>query len=180
VARFNDVTRESLDADGQAAYDMIVGSRGAVIGPYRPLLNVPPLAKGVADLGSQIRFAGLLPGADRELAICAAGREMESRFEWTAHEPIALREGTRPEALEIIRTRGSLDGLTPRERTIVDVVLALFRQHALTDALFERARVELGEKELMELVVLAGYYGMISFVLSAYAVPLPEGRKPPF
>jgi 4-carboxymuconolactone decarboxylase len=65
--------------------------------------------------------------------------------------------------------------LNERERLLLEVVRALCRGHRLGDALFERARSELGHAKLVELVTLVGYYGMLSFVLNAFEVPGPEG-----
>jgi 4-carboxymuconolactone decarboxylase len=180
VARFADTVRESLSPEGTAVWDSIAGSRGSVVGPYKPLMQVPPLAQRVADLGSYLRFQSLLPGADRELAICAVARELGAQYEWLAHAPIALREGTRPEAVEVVRLLGPLDSLTDREQLIVEVARSLYRQHALPEELFARAQKELGQPQLTELVALVGYYGLIAFVLAAFEVPLPEGRQPAF
>jgi 4-carboxymuconolactone decarboxylase len=180
VARFADTVRESLSAEDAAVWDSIAGSRGSVVGPYQPLMQVPPLAQRVADLGSYLRFEGLLPGADRELAICAVARELGAHYEWSAHAPIALREGARPEAIEAVRLLGPLDRLTDRERLVVEAARSLYRQHGLPEELFERARTELGQPQLTELVALVGYYGLIAFVLAAFEVPLPAGRQPAF
>jgi hypothetical protein len=38
----------------------------------------------------------------------------------------------------------------------------------------------LGRKGLVEMIVLAGYYGLIGFVLNAFEVDLPEGATPAF
>ena len=35
----------------------------------------------------------------RELAILVTAREFDSQFEWTAHEPVALKEGLDPKVL---------------------------------------------------------------------------------
>jgi 4-carboxymuconolactone decarboxylase len=174
------VVKQEEPWEGTIAHEGAHGIFAFHLGEHLTPAVRDPLAKGIAELGSYIRFNSLLPGADRELAICAVGRELDSHFEWVAHAPIALREGVRAEALELLRTRGSLDGLTPRERTIVEVVHALYRRHAVSDELFQRARAELGEKPMLELVALTGYYGMISFVLGTYQVPLPDGQPPPF
>jgi 4-carboxymuconolactone decarboxylase len=172
--------RAEMTPEGQQAYDAITASRGRVVGPFFPLLHHPPVAEKVAALGEQLRFHGVLPGADRELAILAAGREVEALFEWHAHEPIAVREGTRPEAIAAVKERGSTDGLTAREAIIIETVRALYREHVLTDAHYARAEAELGRTGLVELVVLAGYYGMIGMVLNAFAVDLPQGATPAF
>lgn len=180
MTRIPEPTREALSAEGKAVYDGIAQSRGALRGPYGVLLHHPALAERVAQLGEQLRFRSLLSGADRELAILAAGREHEAPYEWAAHEPIALREGTRAEAIAAIRENGPTTGLHPREALIVDTVRVLLREHRLTAAQFTRAEAELGRPGLLELVTLAGYYGMIAGILNAYEVDLPPGASPPF
>ena len=72
------------------------------------------------------------------------------------------------------------DALTPRERLIVEVVRSLHRTRSLADDLYARATAELETPRLVELVTLAGYYGMIAFVLLAFEVDLPAGTEPPF
>jgi 4-carboxymuconolactone decarboxylase len=170
MERVPDVGRESLSAEGQAAWDAIAGSRGGVSGPYRVLIQVPALAERVAHLGTYLRFEGLLAGAERELAILVVAQHVGARFEWSAHESIARREGTRPEAIEVVRAGAPTDPLTEPERLIVETARALLQRHTLTDAEFARARDALGQARLVELVGLVGYYTMIAFVLVAFGV----------
>ena len=171
---------EDLAPESQAVWDRISSSRGAVRGPFAVLLQVPPLAGPVAEIGDYLRFHGLLPGADRELAIITGAREVEARYEWQAHEPIARQEGARNEAIEVVRSKGSTDSLTPRERNVIEVVRALYREHRIPDALFQEALADLGKEQLVELVGLAGYYGLIGFVLNSFEVDLPANAGPTF
>ncbi|MDP8921949.1 MAG: carboxymuconolactone decarboxylase family protein [Chloroflexota bacterium] len=180
MARIPSLTRDGLDPDAQAVWDQVVGSRGSVRGPMALLMHHPALAGHVAELGSQLRFRGVLGGADRELAILAAGREVEAVYEWAAHEPLGLQEGVRPEAIEILRHQRPTAELLPREALIVDTVRALYRDHRISDELYARAEAELGRQALVELVVLAGYYGLIGFVLNAFEAELPAGATPAF
>jgi 4-carboxymuconolactone decarboxylase len=178
MSRVPEPRREELSPEAQAVFDRIAGTRGSVRGPYGVLLHHPMLADRVAALGEQLRFASGLPGAERELAILAAGREAGAPYEWAAHEPIARREGTRAEALVCLRDGAPPDGLTPREAVIIDTVRALYRTRTLTESQFHRAAAELGWPGLVEVVALAGYYGMIGFFLNAFAVEMPEGVDP--
>jgi 4-carboxymuconolactone decarboxylase len=180
MTRVPEATRDQLEPDARAVYDQIVASRGAIGGPFGVLLNHPPLCERVAALGEQLRFHSGLPGADRELAILTVGREIEAAYEWVAHEVIARREGTRPEAIAAVLDGRSTVGLTAREAVIVDTVRALYRARRLTVAEFARAEAELGRRNLVELVTLAGYYGMIGGILNAFDVDLPPGATPPF
>jgi 4-carboxymuconolactone decarboxylase len=178
MTRIPEARRQELGDEARAVYDRIATTRGATRGPYGVLLHHPRLADRVAALGEQLRFASGLPGADRELAILAAGREAAAPYEWAAHEPIARGEGTRPEAIACVREGRSTDGLGPREAVIVDTVRALYRTRRLTEEEFRRAEAALGRQGLVELVVLAGYYGLIGLVLNAFDVALPAGVDP--
>ena len=180
MARLPELKREDLDPESQAVWDRVTGSRGRVSGPMALLMHNPPLADRVAELGSQLRFRSTLSGADRELAILTAGREVEAGYEWVAHEPIGLKEGTRPEAIEVLRQQGSTEGLEARERIIIDAVRTIMREHRLSDTQYAEVEAELGKSSTVELVVLAGYYGLIGYVLNTFEADLPEGSTPPF
>jgi 4-carboxymuconolactone decarboxylase len=179
VSRAPEVTREGLSPRGQQAWDHVAGTRGGVAGPYQVLIQVPALAERVADLGTYLRFEGLLAGTDRELAILVVAREIGSRYEWVGHEAIARREGVRPEAIEVARTQASPAELTGRERLIVELVRTLQREHRIPSELFAAAQAELGHERVVELVGLAGYYAMIALVLVGFEVePKVEGAPP--
>jgi 4-carboxymuconolactone decarboxylase len=180
MARLPTLSRDDLDAKGQELWDSLIASRGYVGGPTACIMHHPELAARSTPLGSQLRYNGVLAGADRELTILTAGREVEAVYEWHAHEPIAREVGVSPEAIEVLRNQGPTTGLKEHEALIIDAVRALYRDHKLSDDLYARAEAALGRQGLVEMVVLAGYYGLIGFVLNAFEVDLPEGATPAF
>jgi 4-carboxymuconolactone decarboxylase len=180
MARLPALKREDLDADSQAVWDRVVGSRGSVRGPMALLMHNPPLADRVAELGARLRFQGTLSGADRELAILTAGREVEATYEWAAHEPLGLDEGISREAIEVLRHQASTTALQEREALIIDVVRTIQREHHLPEDLYAKAEHTFGQSGLVEIVVLAGYYGLIGYVLNVFEADLPEGITPAF
>jgi 4-carboxymuconolactone decarboxylase len=180
MARLPALSREDLDADGRALWDSLIASRGYIGGPTACIMHHPELAATTTPLGSQLRYHGVLAGADRELTILTAGREVEAVYEWHAHEPIALEVGVSKDAIEVLRHQRPTAGLGEREALIIDAVRSLYREHRLSDDLYARAEQTLGRKGLIEMIVLAGYYGLIGFVLNAFEVDLPEGATPAF
>ncbi|MFN8558036.1 MAG: carboxymuconolactone decarboxylase family protein [Dehalococcoidia bacterium] len=180
MARLPDPKPEDLSPEARVAYDNIMRSRGGLRGPFGMLMYNPPVADRVAALGEQLRFHSSFSGAERELAILAGGREVEAVYEWAAHEPIGLREGTRPEAIDVLRHQRPTDGLPEREALIIDTVRSIYRLHRLPDDLYRRALAAFGAAGLVEVIVLAGYYGMIGYILNAFEVDLPEGEQPAF
>jgi 4-carboxymuconolactone decarboxylase len=180
LSRLPQLTREQIAPGHLAIWDRIAGTRKGVWGPYQVLMHVPPLAEPVAAVGEYLRFHGTLPGADRELAIIAAAREIGSQYEWAIHEPVAHAEGTSVKAIETVRSRGSLDALAPREQLIVELVRTLYRDRWLSDELFDRAINTLGREQTVEVVTIVGFYNLLAFVLQGFAIPLPEGSQPGF
>src|SRR5919206_4869671 len=166
--------RDALSPEDQAVWDRIAAVRSGVRGPFGVLMHVPQLADRVRALEDYFRFDAELPGADRELVILVAAREMEARYAWARHEHRGHEEGTRPEAIDTVRTNGSIQALTPREQLLIDVTRTLLRSRRLPDELYARAATELGERQLIELVALAGHYSLIGLTLGAFEVPPPD------
>jgi 4-carboxymuconolactone decarboxylase len=167
--------RDELAPEHQALWDRIGAARsGTVSGPFSVLIRVPALAEAVDGVSGYFRDEVSLPKPDLELGALTAVRETGARFAWNRHELAGKRVGTRPEAIEIVRAQGSLDGLTPREALIVEIMRSLLRTRTLSDDLFARAQAELGTRQLIELVGLAGHYTTISYVLNTFDVPPPD------
>jgi 4-carboxymuconolactone decarboxylase len=179
MSRLPAVSRDSLAPEGQEVWDRVASSRGGVTGPHSVLIRVPELSEHVRALGDYFRAGGVLPQDDAELAILATAREAGARYAWNRHELRARELGTRPEAVEIVRAHGGLDGLTARERLVVEIARAVLRTRALPDDLFARGLAELGEQRLVELVALVGYYALIGVVINSFEVP-PPADSPTF
>ena len=160
--------RGELDGEAAELYDRIVESRGSMVRPFRVFLHAPHLARHIARLGHEVRFESALPGADRELAILAAGRVHGCGYVWDTHIDIARREGVRPEALDHLD--GGESELTPREVAVVGMVFELGSSSSVSEAAYTRAAEELGVDGVLELSVLVGYYTMLSYTMGAFDV----------
>ncbi|HEY9869876.1 MAG TPA: carboxymuconolactone decarboxylase family protein [Candidatus Obscuribacterales bacterium] len=180
MSRLPELTRQQVEAEYQSVWDRIAGTRGGVWGPYQVLMHVPPLADRVAALGEFIRFSGSLPGYVRELAILAAAREAGSPYEWAIHEPCARAEGVTQAAIEAVRTGAAADVLPVEQRIAVLAVRSLYRNQSLPQDLFDELVRTFGNERTIELVTLAGFYGLLAFILNGFGVGLPDDAKPAF
>jgi 4-carboxymuconolactone decarboxylase len=174
MSRLPAVSRDSLPPEGQEVWDRVASSRGGVTGPHSVLIRVPALSEHMRALGDYFRAGGELPQNDAELVVLATTREAGARYAWNRHELRARELGTRPEAVEIVRAGGALDGLTDRERLLVEIARSVLRTRTLPEDLFARGLAALGEKQLVELVALVGYYNLIGVVLNSFDVPPPD------
>jgi 4-carboxymuconolactone decarboxylase len=177
--------RDTLDADGQRAYDVIAapGSRyeGAPRSPVAMWIYSPIMAEHIFPASTYLRFETENDQRLTELVILATAREARSQYEWSSHEPLALRAGLEPEIVDIVKRRAPLDANVPgfgdRERTIVQFVREVMSEESVGSETFARARVLFGEKGVMDLTGLIGYYSFVDITLKAFDVQLAPGRE---
>ncbi len=171
-------SRAELSAEGQAVYDRIAATRGAVGHVFQALLNSPGAAGALAGLGEYLRYSSPLDPAVRETAILSAAREMGNQYEWAHHEPVARRVGVRDEVIESIRAGRAPMGLPAKEGVFAQAAKELVRTGTLTERTFQAVLHLLGPHNTVELVVLVGYYSMVGRAIAALGVGLEEGMEP--
>jgi 4-carboxymuconolactone decarboxylase len=115
----------------------------------------------------------------RELAILATARELDSQFEWAAHENEARRVGVPAELIETIRHRHPLDSIDPDDAIIIVLAREIFTSRKVGSETFTRALALFGRKRLVELVALMGNYAATAALLTAFDMQLDPGREPP-
>ena len=103
LTRLPQLTRDDLDEEGKAIYDKIVAD-GPVptTGPVSMSLYSPRIALAFHDLNSFLRYNGDLSPRHTEVAICVAAFEIKQQYEYSAHEPAALRYGAPQEVIDTI------------------------------------------------------------------------------
>jgi 4-carboxymuconolactone decarboxylase len=170
---------ETLDPAQRAAADeLIAGPRKAVRGPFIPLMRSPELLTRVQKVGETLRFHSVLPARLTELATLVVARVWTQQFEWCVHAPLAVAAGVAPETVEALRHGRRPPTLPDDERRVVDLVHELLAHHGLSDATYEDAVAALGERGVVELVGLIGYFTMLSMVLNVARTP-PDATDVP-
>jgi 4-carboxymuconolactone decarboxylase len=177
LSRLPHLTRDDLDEEGKAVYDAIVGD-GAVprTGPVAMSLHSPGIAKPINDLNRFLRYNGDLSPRHTEVAILVAAWEIEQQYEYSAHEPAALRFGAPQEVIDTIKYDREPMGLSPEETVIINLGRQLMREHRVDSDLFAEAVRLFGYKGLVEMVTVMGDYVMVGMVLTAIDQHLPEDR----
>ena len=122
--------REELDEAGRAAYDRAVTPGRTIAGLQGPAgvqLYSPKIAPQVSAINQYLRYeAGYSPHV-REVAILTTAREMDSQFEWVAHEPEALKVGVPQAVIDAIKYRRDTGGLDAADATVIELGRALWR-----------------------------------------------------
>jgi 4-carboxymuconolactone decarboxylase len=174
--------REEMDEAGKKVYDRFVSpqikSLAGLQGPYGIWLHNPKLADLAQPLNYYLRYDTPLGGRLTELAILVTARELNNQFEWTSHEPNALKLGLEPNIIDVVRNRKSTSGLPEKEALIITIGRELFTKRKLAPQLFAQALKVFGETDLVNLTALMGDYASIATVIDAFDIQLKPDQKP--
>jgi len=175
-------TREEMDDHGQRLYDAVVGPQSRTLvglqGPSGISLHAPRLGELQRAVNQYLRFDTALGRRLTELAILVAAREMDSQFEWTAHEPAGLIEGLEQTIIDVVKCRRPVSGLPAKEAAIVGLGREVFRRRKVQPQTFARAVKLFGRQGVVELVALMGNYAATALMFRAVDQQLHPGRKP--
>ena len=173
--------REDLDEAGKQAYDR-ASRPGANIaglqGPAGVHLYSTKIAPHHTAINRYLRFEAGLTARVREIAILATAREMDSQFEWVAHEPEALKEGVEQSVIDVIKYRRGTAGLDATDATVIELGRQIWRDHKVTSELFARAKSLFGPHKVIDLVLLMGNYAGTAALLAAVDMQLHAGKQP--
>ena len=172
--------REDLEVAGQRTYDNLADPEGETIrglrGPGGIMLHSPELSSRARPLGRYLRHEAGLGGRVRELAILTTARELDSQFEWAAHEPEALAEGVSREIIDIIKHRKDTSSLDEVDAIVIELGREIFGARRVTSATFARSLQQFGRGALVDLVALMGNYAGTAALLTAFDTQLDPGQ----
>jgi len=175
-------SREELEDAGQRIYDSLVDPKDGTIrglrGPGGILLHSPELSRHARPLNRYLRHEAGLEGRVRELAILTTARELDSQFEWAAHEPEALGQGISGNIIEVIRHRKDTNGLAEADAIVIELGREIFGARKVTSATFARSLRQLGRRALVDLVALMGNYAGTAALLTAFDMQLDADQLP--
>jgi 4-carboxymuconolactone decarboxylase len=180
MARVTLVAPEAATPEQQAAFAEVARQRGSVGNLFRAMAHSPEATRRLGALGAFLRFEAALPPLLREAVILAVAGRWGCAYEQHQHVSIATELGL-DEATVAALAEGRTGDLPPLEAIAVRYAVALSRDGRADAATAERLRAALGERGLVELTVLVGYYSMLALFLNGLEVevevdpPSPPG-----
>jgi len=189
--RFKQISPEDLTPEQRALADAIrSGPRSAVKnsaaarpgplgGPFNVFLRSPGVGHIIQSLGAEIRFRSSIPAKLNELAVITTARHWTCQYEWTAHHRLALEAGLDPAIAEAIAQGRRPRKMSADEAIVYNFSRELHQTHGVSDATYQAAFDRFGERGVMDLIAVNGYYGLVSMTLNVDRTPLPGGEPPP-
>jgi 4-carboxymuconolactone decarboxylase len=177
--RFKPLTYDQMTPEQKAMTEhLLSGERGRMTGPFNVLLRSPEMGDLAQKLGAYVRFHSSLPSKLNEFAIILTGRYWNAQYEWYAHKRLALQAGLSPAIVDSVADGKRPASMQPDEEIVYNFCTELLRTKQVGDATFQAAKDKFGERGVVDLIGVVGYYNMVSMFLNVDRYPLPEGVKP--
>lgn len=152
---------------------------GPLGGPFNVWLRSPGIGNLVQQLGEETRFRSSIAGKLNELAILVTARHWTSQYEWFAHHKLALEGGLNPKIAEDIAQGKRPTGMDADETLVYEFSVALHETQRVSDELYAKAVARFGERGVVDIITVNGFYGLVSMCLNVDGTPLPEGTPLP-
>ena len=152
---------------------------GPLGGPFNVWLRSPGIGNLVQQLGEEIRFRSSLAGKLNELAILVTARNWTSQYEWVAHHKLALEGGLDPKIAEAIAQGQRPAAMDADETLVYEFSSELQQTQGVSDAMHARAVARFGERGVVDLISVNGFYVLVSMCLNVDRTPVPPGTPLP-
>jgi 4-carboxymuconolactone decarboxylase len=174
------VLADAIRSGPRAAMKSSAASKpGPLGGPFNVWLRSPGMGNLIQQLGAEIRFRSSLPSKLNEMAILITARKWTSQYEWYAHHKVAMEAGLDPAIAQDIAQGRRPAKMSADEAIVYDVSRELHETQGVSDATYRAALDRFGERGVVDLIAVNGFYVLVSMCLNVDGTPLPGGEKPP-
>jgi 4-carboxymuconolactone decarboxylase len=166
-------------AQKKAADELVAGPRGALAGPFVPLLRSPELMSRLQKTGEYLRFDNSIGTKLTEFIILLTARQWTQQYEFDTHASLAVKAGVKQETVTAIAEGRRPAGMAADEEAAYDFCAELRQNQGVSDATYARIASRFGEQGVVDMTALVGYYTMLGMIMNVARTPLPEGKTPP-
>ena len=150
---------------------------GRLIGPFNPILFSSAIGDAFLALQAAEQHHTSLDERMRQVVILTVGAVWRCDYERYAHAAVARKTGLSSGVIADL-SRGELpNDLSPEEALVQRLARQLAESRWIAPDLYAEAEQTFDPKTLVDLVALAGIYGLVCGLLNGFAIPAP--RIPP-
>ena len=176
--RFKPLTYDQMTPAQKTMLDhLLAGPRAGANGPFNVLLRSPEIGDLGQQFGASTRFQSSLPQKLYELAILVTARHWTSQYEWQAHHRSALQAGLSPAIADAIAQGQRPAAMQKEEEAVYNFSSELLNTKQVSDATFAAAKNAFGERGVVDLIAVIGWYNTVSMLLNVDRYPVPEGTQ---
>jgi len=157
---------------------LFAGERRGAGGPFNVLLRSPEMGDLAQQFGASMRFHSSLPKKLNEMAIIITARYWTAQYEWTAHRKAAAEAGLSESIIQAIAAGKRPASMDVAETVVYNFGTELLNTKQVSDPVFKAAVDKFGERGVVDLIGVMGYYQLVSMLLNVDRYPLSAGEKP--
>jgi len=167
------------DAQKAAVAAVMSGPRKHMGGPFSALLRSPELMNRVQKVGEYLRFICPIEKRLGEFAAIIAARHWSQQFEWWAHYRQAVEAGLKREIADAVAEGRRPAGMAEDEEILYDFLTEALNNKGVSDPTYARMAGKFGEQGVIDVLAVAGYYGLLALVMNVARTSVPEGHALP-
>ena len=161
-------------AQRDAVCEIVDGRRGELSGPFVPALRSPEFMRRLQRLGEYLRYDAALPAQLREMVILLTARSHRQSYEWHVHEPIARRARLSAAIIDAIKDGRRPTPMSDAEACVYAFFMELQETRDISDHIYADAVARFGERGVIDMIGLIGYYGTLAMIMNATNVGVPK------
>jgi 4-carboxymuconolactone decarboxylase len=173
LSRLPPVTPQDLDEAGQKRLAERPNFKAGP-GPTHVTIYAP----SAADLGIPTGEKSPVGARNFQLAVLIIAREIDQQFEWTMHEPFGVRQGLEQSVVDVVKYNRDVKGLSDKDATLITFGRTLYREHHVSDELWNKMVALWGRQHTIELMSIMGEYFKVGFMLNAVDQRVPAPTEP--
>jgi 4-carboxymuconolactone decarboxylase len=180
--RFPELTQEQLTPEQKKWVDAVAAPPRRAnfrAPPYRIYMRSPELAERITGMSDYLRWNTQFPARLTEFAILLSARHWNSQWIWRGHYRLAIKGGLDPKVGADLAAGRRPAGMQEDEVALYELATQIYRDKVVSDAAYEVALAKFGERGIVELLGLMGYYDLVAkMLITANAVPPQEADVP--
>lgn len=145
---------------------------GTPLNIFGTIAHHPRLLKRFMNFAGLFLNKGLLPAREREIAILRVGWNCQSVYEFGQHTVIGQRVGLSLIEIEALTKMTSEYQWSDRDKTLIAMSDDLCNDNCVSESTWKKLAADWKEEELIELVMVAGTYRLVSGFLNTMGVEL--------
>jgi alkylhydroperoxidase family enzyme len=145
---------------------------GTPLNIFGTIAHHPRLLKRFMNFAGLFLNKGLLPAREREIVILRVGWNCQSVYEFGQHTIIGERVGLTMEEITAVTRDISEHNWNDRDTALLEMSDDLCADNCVSQQTWDKLRRDWKEDELIELVMVAGTYRLVSGFLNTMGVEL--------
>ena len=172
LSRLPPVTPEDLDEEGKR---LLTARTNFTPGPGPTHITI--YSPRERDLGIPSGENSPVGARYFQLAVLITAREIDQQYEWSGHEPAALRQGLAQTVIDVVKYDRQTTGLSDKDATLITFGRALFRDHRVSSELWNKMVTHFGRQHTIQIMAIMGDYFRVGLMLNAVDQQLPPARR---